>query len=65
MSPTEQVVLEAQILDEMNRLYFRTFEDTDANGRLNIEERSHNYYVDLASEEIKVTEYFPLNSLGN
>ena len=64
VSPTEQVVLEAQILDEMNRLYFRTFEDTDANGRLDLQEKPHNYYVDLASEELKATEYFPLKERG-
>ena len=60
VSPAEQVVLEAQTLKEMNRLYFRSFEDTSANGRLDSEEKPHYFYVDLASEELKVTEYFPL-----
>ena len=60
VSPAEQVVLEAQTLKEMNRLYFRSFEDTSANGRMDSEEKPHYFYVDLASEELKVTEYFPL-----
>ena len=58
VSPKDQVVPEAQILKQMNRLYFRGFEDSIANGRLDSREKSHQFYVDLASEELKVTEYF-------
>ena len=62
ISPLNQVVLEYRVVPAMNRLYFRSLEDANDNGRLDADEKSHYYYLDLASEALKVTEYFPVGA---
>jgi len=58
----EQVLQDYQVLKTVNRLYFRSIEDINANGRLDAGEKPHYFYLDLASQVLKVTEYFPLDS---
>ncbi|NJY61778.1 hypothetical protein HC174_03275 [Salinimicrobium sp. CDJ15-81-2] len=62
ISPAEELLQDYQVLQAVNRLYFRSMEDVNANGRLDADENLHYYYLDLASEAAKVTEYFPLKS---
>ncbi|MFD2516427.1 hypothetical protein [Salinimicrobium flavum] len=62
ISPADQVLQEYNVLQAMNRLYFRSTEDRNANDRFDPGGKPYYFYVDLASEALKVTEYFPLEN---
>lgn len=62
ITPSNQVVLEFRVVPAMNRLYFRSLQDSNNNGEPDAEEKFHYYFVDLASEALKVKEYFPVGA---
>jgi hypothetical protein len=47
------------IKDE-NRIYFRTLEDINKDGRLNNKDKFHYYYIDFNAEAYRLIEYNPL-----
>lgn len=62
ISPAGQLLQDYEVLPGVNRLYFRCIEDMNGNGRLDADDKPHYFYLDLASEALKVTEYFPMGS---
>ncbi|MCY2686006.1 hypothetical protein [Salinimicrobium sp. TH3] len=62
LTPEGEHLLQLTVVDEMNRLYFRTREDSNGDGQFDNNDRQHVYYVDLAPAALKVTAYFPLKS---
>ena len=62
LTPEGQHLLQLTVVDEMNRLYFKTSEDSNGDGQFDNNDRQHVYYVDLASEALNVTAYFPLKN---
>ncbi len=62
LTPEGQHLLQLTVVDELNRLYFKTSEDSNGDGEFDNNDRQHVYYVDLASEALNVTAYFPLKN---
>lgn len=62
VSPDSQVLQDYKVLQALNRLYFRSLEDENDSGMLDANETLHYFYLDLTSEELQVTEYFPLDN---
>ena len=60
ISPEGQHLLELTTVDEMNRLYFKSREDSNGDGGFTNDDRQHLFYIDLASEAPEVVEYEPL-----
>lgn len=60
LTPEGQHFLESTTVDEMNRLYFKSQEDSNEDGDFNNDERQHLFYIDLGSGALKVIEYDPL-----
>ncbi|MCC8360047.1 hypothetical protein [Salinimicrobium sediminilitoris] len=60
LTPKGQHLLQLTVVDEMNRLYFKTSEDSNGDGHLDNKDRQHLFYIDLAVETPKVVEYDPL-----
>ena len=48
------------IVDEMNRVYFKTTEDINDDREFDEKDRSHLFYIDLGAEAPKVIAYDPL-----
>jgi hypothetical protein len=61
LSPEYQEVIDWNIIDFQNKLYFRTIEDINKNGAFDKEDKLHYYVVDLLALEIEVKEYNPVN----
>ena len=55
-----QELIDWNVVDSRNRLYFRTVEDTNKNGAFDKEDRLHYFYLDLLSKELKAEEYRPI-----
>lgn len=51
-----QEVIDWNVIDAQNRLYFRTLDDTNKDGAFDREDRVHYFYLDLA-KDWKATEY--------
>ncbi len=47
------------LVESLNRLYYRTIEDTNKNGAFEKNDKLHYYYVDLTRKEWASIEYFP------
>ena len=60
LTPAGQHLRERNLVDAMNRLYFKSGEDSNADGKFDHEDRQHLFYIDLAAEVPKVVEYDPL-----
>lgn len=54
-----QTFLDHSTLESLNRVYFRSYEDTNADNRLGEEDRMHLFYVDFSAEDPAVVEYDP------
>ncbi len=52
-------LIDWKVLEDMNRLYFRSIEDTNKNGEFDKEDKVHYKYVDFNLDKVKVTEYEP------
>jgi hypothetical protein len=60
LSPDFQELIDWKLIEDKNRLYFRTIEDTNKNGEFDKDDVLHYNYVDLAAKEWKLTAYKPL-----
>lgn len=60
LSPDMQELIDWKLIEQKDRLYFRTIEDANKNGEFDKEDVLHYSYVDLTAKEWKVTTYQPL-----
>ncbi|MEO8516952.1 MAG: hypothetical protein ABI426_09410 [Flavobacterium sp.] len=55
-----QELIDWNIVEVQNRLYFRTIEDINKNGAFDKNDKMHYHYVDLVSKDWKVEDYSPI-----
>jgi len=55
-----QELIDWNLVESKNRLYFRTVEDTNKNGQFDKNDVVHYNYVDLSIDEWKVSSYEPI-----
>lgn len=60
LSPNLHKLIDWKTLKINNRIYFRTIEDLDKNGKFDEKDKIHYYYVDLQGSELSTNEYFPI-----
>ncbi|MCH4824570.1 hypothetical protein ML462_15460 [Gramella lutea] len=57
ITPENQEIIDYNIIKLQNRLYFRTIEDIDKDGKFDNEDKIHHFYIDFDNEELKPKEY--------
>lgn len=60
LSADFQELIDWNIIESQNRLYFRTIEDINKNGAFDKEDEVHYHFLDLMSKDWKVQEYNPI-----
>jgi hypothetical protein len=55
-----QELIDWNVVESTNRLYFRTIEDTDKNGEFDKKDKLHYYFIDLSNKEWKSSEFTPI-----
>lgn len=60
LSAALQELIDWNIVDAQNRLYFRAIEDNNKNGAFDKNDMVHYYYVNLLAKEWKAEEYEPI-----
>lgn len=55
-----QELIDWNLIESKNRLYFRTIEDTNKNGQFDKNDVIHYHYLDLSNKEWKVFDYNPI-----
>lgn len=60
LSGDVQELLDWNVIEPQNRVYFRTLEDINKNGAFDKNDAVHYHYVDLLSEDWAVTDYEPV-----
>ena len=60
LTAKDQNLEDFTIVDEMNRVYFKTREDINGDKEFDEKDRSRLFYIDLGAEAPKVIEYDPL-----
>ncbi|MBP6182164.1 hypothetical protein [Flavobacterium sp.] len=60
LSDSYQELIDWNLIESNNRLYFRTVEDTNKNGQFDKMDVVHYNYVDLTSKEWKIISYKPV-----
>ncbi|RAR75744.1 nucleoside/nucleotide kinase family protein [Flavobacterium aciduliphilum] len=60
LSPDIQELIDWNVVENLNRIYFRTIEDINKNGAFDKEDKVRYYYLDLLAKESKVMEYTPI-----
>jgi len=55
-----QELIDWNLIESQNRLYFRTVEDTNKNGKFDSKDVVHYNYIDLATKDWKVETYNPI-----
>lgn len=53
-------LIDWNLIESQNRLYFRTIEDINKNGAFDKDDKVHYQYVDLLSKDLKVVAYNPI-----
>ena len=53
-------LIDWNVIESQNRLYFRTIEDINKNGAFDKDDKVHYQYLDLLDKEMKVVEYNPI-----
>jgi hypothetical protein len=53
-------LIDWNILESKNRLYYRAIDDTNRNGKFDKNDKVHYYYLDLNDLTFKSIEYFPI-----
>lgn len=53
-------LIDWKVVETVNRLYYRTSEDTNKNGAFDNNDKFHYFYVDLSGKEWQPIEYNPL-----
>lgn len=61
LSQDMQELIDWNIIDAQNRIYFRTIEDINKNGAFDKNDKVHYHYADLLSPDWTVTAYEPVN----
>lgn len=59
-APMEELI-DWNIIESQNRVYFRTIEDINKNGAFDKNDLVHYYYVDLLSDDWETTSYEPVD----
>ena len=62
LSEENKDVINWKVIESLNRLYFKTVEDTNQNEKLDNEDQFNYYFVNLAHDELTAQEYFPLGN---
>jgi hypothetical protein len=60
LSDSYQELIDWNLIESNNRLYFRTVEDTNKNGQFDKMDVVHYNYVDLSNKEWKIISYKPV-----
>lgn len=60
LSPDMQELIDWNVIETIDRLYFRTIEDINKNGAFDKKDKVNYYYVDLLSDTWEVTNYEPV-----
>ncbi len=60
LSGDVQELLDWNVIDVQNRVYFRTLEDINKNGAFDKNDAVHYHYVDLLTDQWTVTDYEPV-----
>lgn len=60
MSAEMQELIDWNLIESQNRLYFRTIEDTNKNGEFDKNDVVHYHYIDLTAKDWKVADYQPI-----
>ena len=60
ISPDFQELIDWDLIESKNRLYFRTVEDTNKNGKFDSKDVVHYNYINLADKDWKVESYNPI-----
>jgi hypothetical protein len=60
VSPDFQELIDWNLIDSKNRIYFRTVEDTNKNGEFDSKDVVHYNYIDLSIKDWKVETYDPI-----
>ena len=55
-----QELIDWNLIESKNRLYFRTVEDTNKNGQFDKDDVIHYHYLDLSNKDWKVFDYNPI-----
>lgn len=55
-----QELIDWNIVESINRLYFRTIEDTDKNGKFDKKDKLHYHFINLSNKDWKSNEYNPI-----
>lgn len=53
-------VIDWNVVEKLNRLYFRCIEDINKNGAFDKKDKVHYHFINLANDEWKAEEYFPI-----
>lgn len=57
-----QEVLTWKIIESQNRIYYKSIEDTNKNGRFDLKDQLHYGFVSLLEKQWKKVDYQPINS---
>lgn len=63
LSQNMEELIDWNIVEVQNRLYFRTIEDINKNGAFDKNDKLHYYYTNLLSPEWEVTDYHPVKPI--
>ncbi|MFY7810532.1 MAG: hypothetical protein ACOVQ2_02260 [Flavobacterium sp.] len=55
-----QELIDWNVLNIKNRLYYRAIDDSNKNGRFDKNDKIHYCYIDLNDNLFKVIEYYPI-----
>jgi hypothetical protein len=55
-----QELIDWNIIENKNRLYYRAIDDTNKNGKFDKNDKMHYCFIDLNNVTFKITEYFPI-----
>jgi len=57
ITPEFQEIIDYKIIKIQNRLYFRTIEDIDKDGKFDNDDKIHYFYIDFDNSELVTKEY--------
>lgn len=60
ISLNAQEVIDWRSIPSQNRVYFRSIEDSNRNGKFEKEDRLHYYYINFNGDDLTAVEYFPV-----
>ena len=60
ISPDFQEVINWNVIESRNRLYYRTIEDTNKNGKFDKKDIVHYHFINLLEKDWKIQDYNPI-----